>query len=192
MKSNYTGAAWLSACALSLVAFTVYAQPTDDNAQIMEKLYTKIAQSLTVGTNTPAAGKSILILANPGIAIDPALDPGSSQDDRKAISRVLDRVPGPSWIYQETSYALSSVYGDVLGNHVLANSSITDDQKKQLRAAEKVLFKDGDPAKGDSDQMTAYKKYRAIWQDKVNALEAHRVSTTNILDGNSACGGQVS
>ena len=162
---------------LSVVVFgtsVLVAQAQDDNAQIMEKLYTKIAQSVTVGTNTPAAGKSILILANPGIAIDPNMNPSTSQDDRKAISRVVDRVPAPSWIYQDTTFNISNLYGQVLQFHELALPKITDDQKQQLKAANQTLFKNGDPAKGDSDKFKAYKERRATYQDKVNDLENNR------------------
>jgi hypothetical protein len=164
----------------SLAAPSVHAQAQDDNAKIMEGLYTKIAQSLTVGTNTPAAGKSILILANPGIAIDPALNPAASQDDRRAISRVLDRVPGPSWIYQETTFSISSVYGNILQNHELPDPKITAKQKQDLQAVDVTLFKNGDPANGESDKLKAYKNYRATYQDAVNAVEVNRAANGSV------------
>ena len=167
-------------CLMLTVAPRAVAQPPDQNAQLMEGLFTKIAKSLTVGTNTPAAGKSILLLANPGVAIDPALNPLTSQDDRRAISRVLDRVPAPNWIFQDTTNKISSVYGTIMQSHEVPLSSITTQQVQQLKTASATLFKDSDPAKGDSDKRKRYKEYRAKYEDQVNAVEAHRAANGTV------------
>jgi hypothetical protein len=163
---------------LPLLAWTAAApsaaKAQSDNDQITEKLYTKIVQNAIVGTNADTTGSSIFILANPGIAIDPALNPATSQADRKAISRVLDRVPGPSWIYQEMPYKVSDIYINVLQHHQVAVITMTAKQKRDLKDANNILFKSGDPAKGDSKKLKAYKQARATYQDQVNAVEAHR------------------
>jgi hypothetical protein len=147
------------------------AKGQNDDTQIIEKLYAKIAQNPVTGTNTR---KSIFILADPGIAIDPALNPSTSQGDRRAISRVLDRVPGPSLTYEEMSYTVSAIYGDVLQYHEVPVINMTAKQKRDLSHINKVLFKSGRPEKGDSDKVKTYKTSQAIYQDAVNAVEAHR------------------
>jgi hypothetical protein len=146
----------------------------DTNAKIMEALFTKIATSLAVGTNTPAAGQSLLILANPGIAIDPAMNPATNQSDREAISKVLDRVPGPSWIYTSTSYRVSDIYSNIVHHHIVPTNQLTDSEKQQLAAANTVLFLNGDPGQGRSTKYSAYHDYQGKWEDAANAVEANR------------------
>jgi hypothetical protein len=147
------------------------AKGQNDDTNIIEKLCAKIAENPATGTNS---GNSVFILADPGIAIDPALNPSTSQDDRRAISRVLDRVPGPSLTYEEMSYTVSAIYGDVLQYHEVPVINMTAKQKRDLSNTNKVLFKSGRPEKGDSDKVKAYKKSQATYQDAVNAVQAHR------------------
>jgi hypothetical protein len=166
-----------TALVLTMTAASVSAQAQAAQRyklQVMEKLYSKILQSATVGTNTALDGSTILIMADLGIPLDPALHPETSQDDRRAISRLLDRVPGPSWVYRDMPYGLSQIYSSVLEYHELPTMSMTKQQKKDLKTANEVLFRNGNPAKGYSVKLTAYKNYQISYRNRVAIAEGHR------------------
>ena len=182
MKRWQTCVVIITLTVLGITTSRLKAQDQAFKPQLLEKLYTKLVQSPIAGTNTVAAGHSILILANPGVALDPALHPETSQSDRRSLSRVLDHLPGPSFVYQEMPYALSRVYSDVLQYHDVPVVTMSEQQKRDLKTANRTLFRDGNPAKGDSSKVAAYKKYGSIYEDRVNATESHRAHDGSVPD----------
>lgn len=74
---------------LLLAASIAAAQAPDPNVDLMKKLYTKIGLAVGVGSNDPQTGESFLVMANPGILVDPNLDLNTPQ--RTLHARQVDR-----------------------------------------------------------------------------------------------------
>jgi hypothetical protein len=118
---------------------TVWAQ--DPNTVLMKKLYTKIGENVSVGSNNPTTGETFLVLANPGILLDPNLN-YNTPAGRNQLARSIDKVLNPSWIYGTRNYTVFDVYNRILTDHEAAEITPTAEQIKQYKAACKVIFSD--------------------------------------------------
>src|SRR5580704_7674868 len=92
---------WILASALSAVgcASSLYSQSTT-SADLANKLYGRIAQFTSSGTGAQSGGQRFLILATPGILLDPSLDLTPTSTDYHLLSTILDRAPDASWVYR--------------------------------------------------------------------------------------------
>ncbi len=156
-----------------LVAFASSMHAADDpNVDIMKKLFTKIANAVGVGSNDPLVGSSYLVLANPGILIDPKLDM-NNQADYYRLSRVIDRVMTPTWIYRPTTERTVDVYNTILQYKeppVIRPNAI---QQKLLDDARRKLY--SDQAKGIlSEQYARFKTKRRALATATTAVESYR------------------
>jgi hypothetical protein len=111
----------------------------DPNVDLMKKLYTKIGKTVGVGSNDAIAGESFLVLANPGILLDPTINT-STTEGRYQLSKMLDRVLLPSWIYKPNNDSTLKVYSTILNYKETPAFALTASQKQQLDAARAFIF----------------------------------------------------
>jgi hypothetical protein len=112
--------------------FTLY--DDDDNVVLMKKIFSKLALSTSVGTNTGRPGNSFLVMENPGIFLDPALNLDTVRGARM-LATLVDPVPNPKWIYDASSRSTSDVYKMTLTDKELPLVTLTPGQKKVLAQA---------------------------------------------------------
>ncbi len=111
----------------------------DPNVTIMKQLYSKLAGALAVGGNQAIPGQNFLILANPGIFLDPKLDL-SNADQAYLFASQLDVIPAASWMYGATAGLLSNLYNQILQFKELPSIQLTPSQQKQLATAQGLLM----------------------------------------------------
>jgi len=142
----------------------------DRNVQIMKSLFSKIAGSFSLGTNSPIPNHSFLVLENPGTILDPNLDM-TALANQTAFSDLLDAVPYPSWMYESSSLSARSIWQRILNDKDLPTVELSAEEKAQLKTANRVLTNaDGSQtAKKDSydDCQIAY----AEIVDKIQAAQ---------------------
>lgn len=141
-RANRLLAVALGAAAIHLWSPIVRADD-DPNVELMKKLYTKIGQSVGVGSNNPQTGESFLILLNPGILLDPNLD-YTTPDGEYTLSQVIDKVIQPSWVYKAGSNGTFDIYNNILNYHEAAVVNPTPGQKQQYKTACKIIYTDCD------------------------------------------------
>jgi hypothetical protein len=157
---------------LTFVFFSSVCRAQDPNVDLMKKLYTKIGLTVGVGSNDPIAGESYLVLANPGILLDPNLDIATTEG-RFQLAKLLDRVLTPSWIYRPNADNTLKVYSTILNTKEVPDFSLNQAQKKQLDDARKVIFKD--IARGVySDAYKAYLEKRKKLSGAIKNVEDYR------------------
>ena len=115
-----------------LIAPAVAAQQEDPNVTVMKKLFTKLGSIMGVGSND--TDDKFLVLANPGTLIDPTLDLTRVADQYR-LSRVLDKVMSPSWIYRPTNKQTLPLYKMILDFKEMPAKQITPQQQQTLNAA---------------------------------------------------------
>jgi hypothetical protein len=130
-----------------LAAFLLFSgNPDRANGQsttsidLANKLYSRIAQFTSSGASTQSGGSRFLVLATPGILVDPSLDLTPTSTDYHLFSTVVDRVPDGSWVYKPKARTSFDLYADVLKYHLTPNFQLTEQQKKDLKAAQKILY----------------------------------------------------
>jgi hypothetical protein len=148
----------VSIVAMICILTTTSAVAQDPNTELMKKLYTKIAKTVSVGSNDLTTGETYLILANPGILLDPTLD-YNTPAGRNRFARAIDKALNPSWIYGTRNYTVFDVYNRILEDHEAAQVKPTAEQIKQYKAACKVIFSDCDQAQPGT-YSNAYNRYQ--------------------------------
>ena len=158
-----------AAVGVLLLCLSVPLKAADDpNVEMMKKLFTKIANSVGVGSaNDPIVGRSYLVLANPGVLIDPTLDVNKPGDYYR-LSRTLDRVLAPTWIYRPTSERTLDVYQTILDYHEAPIIKPNAEQQKLLDDARRRIFSDV-KARTYSQQ---YEKFRSTRRTLATATKA--------------------
>jgi hypothetical protein len=130
----------------------------DPNTELIKKLYTKIGESVGVGSNNPTTGETFLVLANPGILLDPNLN-YNTPAGRNQFARTVDKVLNPSWIYGTRNDTVFSVYDKIINFHEAAQVTPTAGQIQQYKLACKVIFDDcHNPQPGNYS--AAYERYQ--------------------------------
>jgi hypothetical protein len=131
------------------------ARADDANVDIMKKLYSKIAEVVGIGNPQIAAGNEFLVLANPGILIDPKLSMKKAED-RYKLSIVLDKVLIPDFIYKTRNERTIDIYKAVLDYHEAPTYKLPVEAQAQLDKARKDIFVDGERKKGFSDDYNTF------------------------------------
>lgn len=134
---------WIFLLAVCLMSLTsrLNAQTTT-SVDLAGKLYSRLAQFTTSGAGGQAGGSRFLILATPGILLDPALDLSPTSTDFNLFSTILDRSPDGSWVYKPRATHAFDEYSSVLKYHLTPTFKLSDQQKKDLKAAQKILYSD--------------------------------------------------
>lgn len=132
----------------------------DRNSEIMVKLFSKLEQVLSVGDNTAFPGHNFLMLENPGTFLKPDFDL-NNVNNRFLWSKLLNRIPNNTWIYQDTGGEINKLVDRVLTDKELPALTLTPSQRQQLTNAQQII---GLPPNG-STKYQYYKKYRKAYYD---------------------------
>jgi hypothetical protein len=167
---------WILVSALSAVGCgsSLYGQTTT-SADLANKLYSRIAQFTSSGAGTQSGGQRFLILATPGILLDPSLDLTPTSTDYHLLSTILDRAPDASWVYKPKNMTSFDLYSDVLKYHQTPTFQLSDQQKKDLKAAQKILYSNvnsGTP----SDEYKQFQAKRTALIYASNAVDMYQTA----------------
>ena len=147
----------------------------ETNVVLLEKLYSKLADALAVGTPSAMPGQNYLALCNPGILLEPTLDL-TRVANQATWSAILDNIPEPNWVYAPTNSATADAYKDVLEGKELPIVELTDKQKEQLENAREVLFDvEGEP----SIRYRRYVEYESKYYTALTAYLTARATSAN-------------
>lgn len=154
---------------VSVIAGTTTVHAADDpNVQQMKRLFTKIGQTLGVGSNDPLVGDSFLTLANPGILLDPTLKM-AKPEDRRTLYRLLDKTLFPDWVMKQSNDFTLDVYDKVLTFKEVPIIKPNAQQQAELDAARKLIYSDG-----------SYTKYSKLFDEYRKTRTALSVATKNM------------
>src|SRR4029077_11005081 len=107
-----------------------------ESQKFFSKFYSRLTEAFAVEGKNAVPGMNYLALAYPGIHIEE--QPG--KEFEVTWAELLDEAPALNWSYTPNGHQVSKVYGDVVEYHELAEISLTEAQKKQLAAAQAVLY----------------------------------------------------
>lgn len=144
----------------------------EKNGDMMKKIYSKLSNVVSVGSSVQSPGNSFLVLASPGIFVDPDLDLHKA-DDAYLWASVLNRIPLPNFIYSDSGESLDSLYDVILQGKELPLIELTPEQKRKLDEAMAVLEDEqGEPTR-------AYEKYFEYQNEYYDALVAFQEAKAN-------------
>jgi len=148
----------VAVAALLGVAPGAAAQPA--SADVWRSLYAHFVAILNTGSSPIKSGTSVLVMIPRGVVLDPYIDENDAAD-AALVSALLDRVPKAQWLFEDNGTTVSAVYASILrfGEPAVPPASVNPES---LAAARRLLYVDGDPAKGNSD---AYSRYLTLKQD---------------------------
>jgi hypothetical protein len=111
---------------------------TDFNAVLYEKLYSKLAIALGVGSNDGSGmiGESLLSIYNPGQYLPVSLDPVHNPEDDQEISQIFDTAPMFNFTYSPATLRVSDAYKDILEYKLFPLADLSDKEKKALQEAQ--------------------------------------------------------
>ena len=134
---------------------------------VTEQIYAKLATAFSAPTSL-GSGTSLLLLAQPGIAIS-----AQQLQDPAELSRLMDRIPLPTGNYSPSSSTYSSVYSSILRT---SQGSRNANQNELSRIHElKLVFRDRRHPWLPSGQYAAYLKYKT---NHAKAVDAQAVART--------------
>jgi hypothetical protein len=145
------------------------------STDLANKLYSRIAQFTSSGSGGMSGGSRFLVLATPGILLDSSLDLSPTSTDFHLFSTVLDRTPDGSWVYKPKARTSFDLYSDVLKHHLTPNFQLTEQQKKELKAAQKILYanvSNGTP----SDEYNQFRAKRTALIAASNAVDMYQAA----------------
>ncbi len=133
----------------------VNAQAQDDkNVEIMKKLYSKLGQIVRVGQNVPGLGTNFLVLANPGILLDPNLKADTNRGAYQ-LGNLVDHILLPHWIYDTKTDTTYKLYRDILDVREVPIITPTPAEQKAYADAKKKIVDDSRPS-GYTKQFDTY------------------------------------
>lgn len=111
----------------------------DFNAVLYEKLYSKLAVALGVGTRDGAymIGESLLSIYNPGQYLPVGLDPIGNPEDDQEISQIFDTAPMFDFTYVPVTLRVSDAYKSILSYKVFPIADLSPAERKKLDDARK-------------------------------------------------------
>jgi len=144
----------------------------DPEAELLEKLYAKLAASFSSG-QALGMGGDYLLLANPGLPI-------SKDDcaDAYAISMVADQIPVPARNYRPSGALYSATYGNILDRSECSNFESMADRDK-ARQARRAIYDKNRPGQ-PTVKYRAYLDKQAAWaaaQDALTLAQTERLAT---------------
>jgi hypothetical protein len=111
----------------------------DYNAVLYEKLYSKLAVALGVGSQQDGGqiGESLLSIYNPGQYLPVGLNPIDNPEDDQEISQIFDTAPMFNFTYAPVNLRVSQAYNSILEYKVFPAASLSNEEKKKLDNARK-------------------------------------------------------
>jgi hypothetical protein len=126
----------------------------DKNVEIMKKLYTKLGQIVRVGENVPGLGTNFLVLANPGILLDPNIKADTIRGAYQ-LGNLVDPILLPHWIYETKADTTYKLYRDILDVRQLPIVTPTPTEQKVYEDAKSKILDDSRPS-GYTKQFDTY------------------------------------
>lgn len=119
----------------------------DFNAVLYEKLYSKLAIALGVGSREGAftIGESLLSIYNPGQYLPVGLDPIGKAEDDQEISLILDTAPMFNFTYSSVLLQVSQAYENILRSKVFPVADLSAAEKAKLENARRSYAELEDP-----------------------------------------------
>jgi hypothetical protein len=116
----------------------IMADEKDYNAVLYEKLYSKLAVALGVGSAEGGnmIGESLLSIYNPGQYLPVGLDPITNPEDDQEISQIFDTAPMFNFTYSPVNLRASNAYRNILEYKLFPIADLSDAEKKKLAAAQ--------------------------------------------------------
>lgn len=146
---------------------------TDYNAVLYEKLYSKLAVALGVGSTTRDAsfriGESLLSIYNPGQYLPVGLKPQTSAADSQEISQIFDTSPMFDFTYAPSALTVSDAYKSILDYKLFPIADLSPAERTKLDNARKSYAELEGPT---TEAMYAY------W-DAADALDEAQASYDN-------------
>jgi len=152
------------ALGLSYVTFDAKAGPREDNIELMRKMYAQLAAMLSVKDNSLAPNENLLVLAAPGILVDPKLDMSRAQDAAIIANTLIDKVLEPTWFLSQRPSRMSDIYREILRAHVVPLTDLLQPEKDELNAARRDLYRN------DGSDSLLLARYRTVNKELSNAL----------------------
>jgi hypothetical protein len=109
----------------------------DYNALLYEKLYSKLAIALGVGSTEDGnmIGESLLSIYNPGQYLPVGLDPINNPEDDQEISQIFDTAPMFNFTYSPVTLRVSQAYTSILEYKDFPIGDLSNQEKVKLAAA---------------------------------------------------------
>ncbi len=148
----------------------------EPNIVVFKRLYSKIAEALSVGAPTGVPGQNYLSLCNPGILLDPSLKVASDVSAQQIWGSILDNVPEPNWVYTPTNTFISSIYDQVLTGKELPDIGLTKAQKEKLTEAQALVMT---PERKPTPTFNAYMEYQSTYLTALTAYQTAQATSAN-------------
>ncbi|QGM46390.1 hypothetical protein [Methylocystis heyeri] len=115
------------------------ADEKDYNAVLYEKLYSKLAVALGVGSpeRDSTIGESLLSIYNPGQYLPVGLDPIANPEDDQEISQIFDTAPMFNFTYSPVNLRVSQAYSSILQYKLYPIADLSPQEKQKLADAQK-------------------------------------------------------
>jgi hypothetical protein len=151
------------------------AESTDIN--IYKKLYSKLADSLSVNSESPVAGQNYLALCAPGILLEAELEAEKEGPGQQIWSGLLDPVMNLNWIYTPKNISVGSVYSRILNGKELPVVELNAAQKQQLASARAVVMQPN--SRKPTPTYEAFIEYESVYLEKLFEYEKCRADFNN-------------
>jgi hypothetical protein len=138
---------------------------------LIKKLYSKFAQTLSIGSAEAGPGENYLTLCSPGIMLEPKLAAEDGKVGQETWSRVLDQAPKLNWIYATKGSIVSEIYSEVLKSKELPQIELTPSQEKELEDARAIIEEKGEPTR----KFLAFRKYGNAYRNLMVKLQSARL-----------------
>jgi hypothetical protein len=140
------------------------------DARLFEAFYNKMVEILALGN---PYGSSQLILANPGLLLEPWSD-GDSPSDRYELFKLSDEALEPSSLARPAGRRISEIYAYLLENAEPDVPEPTPAEKERAAKARALLYNGGDSDKGESPAYQRYKDYKRKVEEQEAVLAKAR------------------
>jgi len=144
------------------------------DARLFEVFYNKMVEVLALGS---PSGSSQLILANPGLLLEPWSD-GDSPSDRYELFKLSDEALEPSGLARPVGRRISEIYAYLLENAEPDVPEPTPAEKARTAKARALLYNGGDSDKGESPAYQRYKDYKRKVEEQEGVLAKARQGGT--------------
>lgn len=163
-----------AACAFAFATTTTAKAGREDNVELLRKMYAQLSAMLTVKDNTLAPNENLLVLAAPGILVDPKLDMSRAQDAAIIANTLVDKVMEPTWYLSQKPSRMSDIYLEILRAHVVPSTDLAQGEKSELETARRQLYR------SDGADTVLMADYRIVSKELSNAL----INIANWQDAN--------
>lgn len=142
-RSTYRTNAFLSATLLASAILCSPALADDRNQVIAQKLYSKLETALSASDPASPNRADALVLAMPGYVLEKQNFNYNDPNDIAKLNSLIDQSLSPSWrLRLSPDSSTSSIYNNIIGNHVIPSISLSTAEEAQLKKAQALIYAD--------------------------------------------------